>query len=540
MAEFQVYGPAGTGKTTYLAKQVQRSANKFGSGSVMVASFTKTASQEIASRDLHVKRDNVGTLHALCYRALGSPPIASTMIDDWNKRNVSYQLSGGNRSLDETIEGTGGTEADGIYQQMEVLRAKQVPEKMFPARVRAFARRWRAWKEEHGAFDFTDMIETALTDTDTAPNRPLIGFFDEAQDFTPLELALIRKWGESMSQIVLAGDDDQSIYAFKGADPSVLIDGGVPEENKRVLSRSFRLPKAVYDLAERWIQRVERRQPKNYAPRDEAGEVRRLYRANFRLPEEIIKDMDQYVEQGKTVMVLASCSYMIDPLKKELRARGYPFHNPYRLTRGDWNPLRIKRDLDDEQQVSTIDRMFRYLKARDEYSLTGQGSMWTMEDLKLWVELVRAKGVLERGAKAQIQMTNPDNIDIISVKDLQDYFTAEGLDGALTVDPNWLYTHSTSSKKKVLEYPVRVLDNQGVKAFKEKPSITIGTIHSVKGGEADVVYLIPDLSSAGMMEWLGRREKRDSIIRQFYVGITRTRESLVLCGQATGNAVKIR
>ena len=66
----------------------------------------------------------------------------------------------------------------------------------------------------------------------------------------------------------------------------------------------------------------------------------------------------------------------------------------------------------------------------------------------------------------------------------------------------------------------------------ERPLVTIGTIHSVKGGEADVVYLFPNLSRSAFEQWEAPRSKGyDAIVRQFYVGITRARETLVVCTQ---------
>ncbi|HUX78338.1 MAG TPA: ATP-binding domain-containing protein, partial [Alphaproteobacteria bacterium] len=62
------------------------------------------------------------------------------------------------------------------------------------------------------------------------------------------------------------------------------------------------------------------------------------------------------------------------------------------------------------------------------------------------------------------------------------------------------------------------------------PPITIGTIHSVKGGEADVVYLYPDISVAAATERMigAGQESEDSLLRLFYVGMTRAYEELVL------------
>ena len=67
-------------------------------------------------------------------------------------------------------------------------------------------------------------------------------------------------------------------------------------------------------------------------------------------------------------------------------------------------------------------------------------------------------------------------------------------------------------------------------AIQRQPEIIVGTIHSVKGGEADVVYLLPDLSVAAVRQ--AEEGDEDSITRTFYVGMTRAKERLVLCGQS--------
>ena len=51
--------------------------------------------------------------------------------------------------------------------------------------------------------------------------------------------------------------------------------------------------------------------------------------------------------------------------------------------------------------------------------------------------------------------------------------------------------------------------------------------NSVKGGEADVVYVFPDISRAGMGEWVGGPEQKASVYRLFYVAMTRARDTLV-------------
>jgi superfamily I DNA/RNA helicase len=61
----------------------------------------------------------------------------------------------------------------------------------------------------------------------------------------------------------------------------------------------------------------------------------------------------------------------------------------------------------------------------------------------------------------------------------------------------------------------------------------------VKGGQADVVYLFPDMSQAGDAQYGRDGAPRDSVIRQFYVGATRAREKLYICARESNMAVAI-
>ena len=61
----------------------------------------------------------------------------------------------------------------------------------------------------------------------------------------------------------------------------------------------------------------------------------------------------------------------------------------------------------------------------------------------------------------------------------------------------------------------------------------------MKGAEADVVYVFPDVSRAGMREWAGRPAQQASVYRLFYVAMTRARETLVLCAPMDDFAVDL-
>jgi superfamily I DNA/RNA helicase len=95
----------------------------------------------------------------------------------------------------------------------------------------------------------------------------------------------------------------------------------------------------------------------------------------------------------------------------------------------------------------------------------------------------------------------------------------------------WLLGKVKGQDAERLDYPIRLAKERTGTVLREEPLIHVGTCHSFKGSEADTVFVYPDLSTAGAIEW---QSNRDSILRLFYVAITRAREELVLCDPAAG------
>lgn len=541
--EMRVFGPPGTGKTTHLAERIKNAAERFGSDKVLVSSFTRAAAREIASRRIPIDHENVGTLHSIMYRALHSPDLTANHIDDWNKANPNYQLSDTRSDVDEpgSERVANNTNGDIFMHQTEILRARMIPQATWPDQVLFFYERWCAWKKSEHLLDFTDLIEIGYQDFSAAPRYPSVGFFDEAQDFTRLQVSLIRKWAHEMDYILLAGDDDQMLYDFTGATPDVMLDPPIPDKLRKVLERSYRVPRAIHRVSEQWIKQLTIREPKVYEPRDEEGSA--VFRAGLKYsaPERLVEQVADNIsfDGSKSVMILASCSYMLRPVIERLRKVGIPFWNPYRKTRGDWNPLARRKG-----SVSASERLeaFAVPSAYDP-------RVWSIEQLNKWIQVLASKGLLKYQAKDLIELYADEKRN--TPKDAEEYdalimslFETEEALRVLDMlsgspDLDWFMQHLSNAKKRAFEYPLRILKNSGVKALTEVPRVTVGTIHSVKGGEADIVYLLPELSMAGMREWTKSSAGRDAIIRQFYVGMTRARERLIVCNTDSSYRVSL-
>ena len=513
--EFRLFGPPGTGKTTQLAKWITDAAEKYGSDAILVASFTRSAATELVQRNLPIEPSHVGTLHALCYRTLGSPTIAETKTDEFNDSQSHYRLSGGSRDLDEPDQGSSIGD-DALLNAMNVQRAVMRHMDDWPREVAAFGVVWNRWKAATGYIDFTDMIELALYEGEGVPFRCTIGFFDEVQDFTPLELALVRWWSTQMDYVVLAGDDDQCLYSFKGASPDTFLNPPTDDSHKFILSQSYRVPGAVHRLSQEWISKVREREPKDYQPRQSEGEVERRNELTYRFS---APQIARELAQRGDVMAIASCSYQIAPVVKALREQGIPFHNPYRRRRGDWNPLH-----GGGRGVGTAQRITSLLAPR-----------WTYSDLARWMPLVRKRGVVRTGRWDAIIEQQSSDLEVSEAM-LGQVFEDGVIDAARNSPLTWLRDHALASKARAVEFPLLVAERSGVEALTARPRIVVGTIHSVKGGEAETVYLFPDLSPQGAAQ---HQLGDDSVRRMMYVGMTRARQTLVLCGQSAPEAVTL-
>lgn len=529
----------GTGKTYTLKRWVEAAVEKYGPLGVMVSSFTRAAATELVSRGVPVARENIGTLHSLCHRALGRPTVAEGKIAEWNAEHPTMMLSGAKHDLDDPYaqdaSGTGSTKyGDKTMQTAQRLRQMLTPRSAWPENALYFQTSWEEWLAKTGYVDFTGMLEHALEQCPIAPNAPAVGFFDEAQDFSALELRLVRSWMAEMDFGVLVHDPDQTLYAFKGADPRTLLDSDVVET--KVLSQSYRVPRAVHALASDWIGRCSFRFPSEYLPRDEDGEVAHSG-ATFNYPNALVADILERIGDSETAMVLASCGYMLNPLIKQLRREGIPFWNPYRTKHGGWNPMRGAR------------RLMSFMRPDPRLSVKdAPNRLWTWEELHAWTGMVKAKGTLKAGAKKRIaaehkartsdaeiaqQVTPSELVELLepdALKDLQLAFEGGSA-------PEWLGKRMLPDAWRKAQYALDVEARRGPLALREDPRLIIGTAHSVKGGESDHVYLFPDLSPAANAEWLGSEEQQDSVRRTFYVGMTRARKTLTLM-RPSGPAVR--
>jgi superfamily I DNA/RNA helicase len=127
---------------------------------------------------------------------------------------------------------------------------------------------YNQYKVNNNLIDFADMIKKFLSKPELCPSFNTV-FIDEAQDLSPIQWDMYDLLKNNSKNVYLAGDDDQAIYGWAGAD----VDRFIKEPAKeKVLSKSRRIPIAVQEISEIITERIQGlRATKNYLPRNEQG-----------------------------------------------------------------------------------------------------------------------------------------------------------------------------------------------------------------------------------------------------------------------------
>jgi superfamily I DNA/RNA helicase len=552
---YLVIGPPGTGKTTFLRRQVeaildanQTIAGRLKRNPVLICSLTRTAAAEIASRvGDQINPKTVGTIHAHAYRAVGVPKVATgERLIEWNRTAGAWQLSEGiaaNLDEAESERFVGTTEGDRLLAEVGLRRHRMEPVDHWPETVRAFAERWEAWKRDNELVDFDDMIATAI-DTDAYPEtEPGVVLVDEAQDLSALEYRLVTAWGKRAGALVIVGDPWQALYTWRGADPGLFNDPSVPRSRRKVLAQSYRVPARVHAVATEWVRHLESYEPIGYEPKtDSEGSVEVARVGSYRSPIDVVGLVRQIIGEGKSVMVQAACSYMLSPTLRVLRDEGIPFANPWRTRNGAWNPLGSPG----ASKLSTVERVLAFARL----FAPGRQDAWSPGEVKRWTDLVKVGGVLKHGIKARLDAMSEEargdddkaalnnapmnygELVAVFADEFRDRMAREFAD-CPEVALEWLRDNLKANRGRSARYCIDVAIKLGLDYLKEPPRVYVGTIHSFKGAEADAVILFPDLSDSGRNAWDTGGDGKDSVVRMIYVGLTRAKERLVVTNPST-------
>ena len=167
------------------------------------------------------------------------------------------------------------------------------------------------YKKIYGLIDFTDMIQKFL-DADNTPNFDVI-FVDEAQDLSLIQWSMINKIEkDTKCDVWVAGDDDQAIFGWAGADVDSFINYDAEEIP---LKKSERVPSIIQEMALDVIERIQdNRIDKEYFPKSDDGEIFERYK---------ISDIDMSTGDW---LILTRTKSLLQPIPRYLKNKGLFFN----------------------------------------------------------------------------------------------------------------------------------------------------------------------------------------------------------------------
>lgn len=478
-----ILGPPGTGKTSTLLGLLEEELDR-GTEPERIGFFTFTKQAvkegktramdrfEVSQRDLRYFR----TLHSLCFLQLGlskESVVGSRDLRELNEK-LNLRLSGSLNTEEGHISSI--SRDDRLLFIENLARMRQVPlesqwqevdDSVGWFELERFAKGLTLFKKSKLLIDYTDMLQMFL-DRGVAPKLDVM-FVDEAQDLSPLQWAVVRKLCDSADRIYIAGDDDQAIYRWAGADVEYLIRNS---KDAMVLKQSYRIPSSVHTVANRCINQVGSRVHKTWLPRSHPGMVR--WEASY----ESIN-----MEQGDW-LVLARTNYLLEGIEDHCRSEGWFFQNKQRPSisekkvRGvhSWEKLRRGEDI----PISELVNVLNFIKVRVPTSLE-------VLDFDKYISFEEARK---------------------HVPSLSSQYWYDIFDGVSVKERSY----------------IRAMLRRGEKITKN-PRIRLSTIHAAKGGEATNVILLTDLSTRVYNSY---QKNPDDESRVFYVGLTRAKENLFL------------
>ena len=293
---YKVVGPPGTGKTRRLLNEVHKYV-KQGTPLDQIGyfAFTRKAAGEARDRFLanneHLTKKDIKyfqTLHSLAFNNLG-------LREENVMQEGNYKAIGETCGIQIKYASYETNNFNGIFSSnseylslINLARVKQISaEQQFnlnehltwitKGKLLAIEKEINNYKQTYGLIDFTDMVQKFLNKGKT-PSFKVI-FVDEAQDLSLIQWSMIKKIEEeTQCDVWIAGDDDQAIFGWAGADVNSFIKWKAREI---LLSQSERVPRLIQQAALNIIQRIYfNRISKDYLPKDTKGNIYQRYKLN--------------------------------------------------------------------------------------------------------------------------------------------------------------------------------------------------------------------------------------------------------------------
>ncbi len=570
-------GP-GTGKTTIIVNRVMHLIRYYGidPNNILVVTFTKAAAKEMVERFSNTKgyineykKVTFGTFHSVFFRILKQYKNykIENLIKEKEKYNIVKSIIKGlgyDFYEDEQLLDTFINELCYV-QNMLILNKKYNPSSCNYNQFWYIYEKYKKYKNSNNNFDYEDMIShcyellinnsAILSDLRRKYKYILI---DEFQDINKAQFETIKLIANPYNNLFAVGDDDQSIYGFRGADPNVMHEFANKFGDVKViaLKNNYRNNEIILNLAMSIISNNKHRYKKELKAVKEFGELPLIIRTeDFEEEAKVIgKKIKELSIKGMNfshMAVLYRTNIQSRAIIETFIDQNIPFicRDGLSSVYSHWiyNDivcyLKASQNIEKNNSIyRIINKPYRYIgretvsnvmnTSKDFFdSLIGYHGINNLQDKKLkeLKKSIEKIGTMKTGIAVNFIRKHIGYEDYI-----KDYAYSKHINVKPLLD---ILDEVESSAKKFddigeyLKYIKNITEDMAYKrSGSAKNSVQIMTMHKAKGLEFDIVFI------AGVIEGLIPNVLNDEITaeaieeerRLFYVAMTRAKDELYL------------
>ena len=344
-------GP-GSGKTLVITRRVEYLIKKHGvrPEQILVITFTKAAAKEMRERFTRITKDErfpvtFGTFHGIYYGILkwAYRMNASNIFSEEEKTALLREvIAGMELEMEDEKEFLQGiaSEIGQIKNNrllLEEYESCSCSDQMFRQIYEEYERRRKLLKK----IDFDDMLVLCYELFQKRPDILQMWqkkfqyiLIDEFQDINQVQYDVIRMLALPENTLFIVGDDDQSIYRFRGARPEIMLgfSRDYPNAKSIILDVNYRSTKAVVSAARRVIERNKNRYQKEIVTVNEQGdnvhiqEVRHPVEESHYVREQIAKAVAAGIEPSQIAVL-----YRTNTEPRALVETFMEYHIPFQM-----------------------------------------------------------------------------------------------------------------------------------------------------------------------------------------------------------------
>ncbi|SFA77328.1 DNA helicase-2 / ATP-dependent DNA helicase PcrA [Acetitomaculum ruminis DSM 5522] len=314
-----IAGP-GSGKTATISGRIKNLIEQFGvnPSNILVITFTKAAAVQMKNRFEKLIGESLpvsfGTFHAIYFKILKyayhytAANIASEEVKRQLVKEIVNQMSFDTDDINDFISDVCSKISTVKNEQLDI--SNYYPEGMTIEEFRFIYGNYQKALRSRALIDFDDIMVFCYDLLSQRPdilkawqNKYQYILVDEFQDINRLQFEILRLIAKGRENIFVVGDDDQSIYKFRGAHPGIMKSflKYYPSSKQVILKINYRSTKSIVDASKNLIKNNKNRFKKDITPFNEIYDP--VVTLNFKNQIEealfIIKTINKNVSQGK-------------------------------------------------------------------------------------------------------------------------------------------------------------------------------------------------------------------------------------------------